>query len=456
LAAVEECLVRYIEVKVSSGEPSTAVSVNGSARPSRVFRGWYIVAALLVIMIFGVGGGLYLFGTLLPALLAEFAWTHAQVSGANSLAMLTMGLLGPVMGRLIDRYGAQTLMSVSAAACGLGFAAQALVGVPALNHVTSPLTQLYVCYVVYGAGLAGIGYVPVNTIVSRWFVKRRGLALGIVAVGTGVGGFLTVPTGWLIDGFGWRVATAVIGSTITAIVVPLVILFIRLRPEDVGLVADDDASSTATHGSRGASEILPAGNSATALTSATFWALAVAFGIYTVTVTIVRIFGIAILREKGFSAPDARFIVAAMALWGILGKIVFGALTDRLPARFVATSAFVLEALGTLFLFASGWRVSIAFPIVYGLPMGGISTLQPVLIGKYFGQGSFGTVYGTLMLLLTIGAATGPVVAGGVYDIGGGYWPTLLVCSVASACAAVIIASRGSAAPDADMTAARS
>src|SRR5207237_10820143 len=100
--------------------------------------------------------------------------------------------------RLIDRYGPRALMSTSAVCCGLGFGAQAAVGkLPAINDVAAPLTQLYLCYVLYGAGLAGIGYVPVNTIVSRWFVRRRGLALGIVAVGVGLGGFLTVPPGWL-------------------------------------------------------------------------------------------------------------------------------------------------------------------------------------------------------------------------------------------------------------------
>ena len=167
---------------MSSAEPGRS----GGDRPAaHLFHGWYIVAASLVIMTFGIGGGLYLFA-----------------------AMIVMGLLGPAVGRVIDRYGPRRLMSASAVCCGAGFAGQALVGsLPGVNRLVTPLTQLYGCYALYGAGLAGIGYVPVNTIISRWFTRRRGLALGTVAIGTGLGGMLTIPAGWLVDRVGWRSAS---------------------------------------------------------------------------------------------------------------------------------------------------------------------------------------------------------------------------------------------------------
>src|SRR5438093_12307147 len=101
----------------------------------RVFHGWSIVAASLVVMTFGVGGGLYLFGTLLPPLASEFGWRRAELSAANSLAMIVMGLLGPVVGRLVDRHGARGVMSIGALACGGGFGAQAIVGtLPGVNR----------------------------------------------------------------------------------------------------------------------------------------------------------------------------------------------------------------------------------------------------------------------------------------------------------------------------------
>src|SRR6266851_2849951 len=122
-----------MEPSVSSAESGRPA---GGRPPAQLFHGWYIVAASLVIMTFGIGGGLYLFGALLPPLLAEFGWTHAELSGANSAAMIVMGLLGPAVGRAIDRYGPRTLMSASAVCCGVGFAGQALVGSqPALNRL---------------------------------------------------------------------------------------------------------------------------------------------------------------------------------------------------------------------------------------------------------------------------------------------------------------------------------
>src|SRR5712671_6283362 len=114
-----------MEASVSSAESGRPVSGRPAAH---LFHGWYIVAASVVIMTFGIGGGLYLFGVLLPPLLAEFHWTHAEASGANSAAMIVMGLLGPAVGRVIDRYGPRRLMSASAVCCGAGFAGQALVG----------------------------------------------------------------------------------------------------------------------------------------------------------------------------------------------------------------------------------------------------------------------------------------------------------------------------------------
>ncbi len=225
------------------------------------------------------------------------------------------------------------------------------------------------------------------------------------------------------------------------IVMPLVALVIRLGPEEMGLLPDgrlpDDTAPPVKRRDRGTAGHAPP---VAVPASATFWVLSVAFGVYTVTVTVVRVFGIALLQEKGFPAPDARFVMGALALWGIVGKVGFGALTDRMPARLVATSAFVLEAIGTLFLLGPATALSTAlFSVMYGLPMGGITTLEPALVARYFAPASFGTVYGTLVLLLTFSAAVGPVVAGRVYDLGGGYQPTLIACSIASSAAAVLM-----------------
>lgn len=410
-----------------------------------IFHGWYIVAASLAITTVGMGGGLYLFGVMLPPLLSDFRWTRADLSGANSLAMIVMGLLGPVVGRLIDRYDARWLMVTGAVCCGLGFGAQSVIGtVPALSRIAGPLAQLYACYALYGAGLAGVGFVPVNTIVSRWFTRRRGLALGIVSVGIGLGGLLTIPAGWLIDRLGWRAASALIGFTIAAVAVPLELLVIRSRPEDMGLAADGDEAPAHQAPVGAAGPARPE----SVLWSSTFWALSVAFGIYTVAVTIVRVFGIALLQDKGLEAPAARAVMGALAIWGIVGKVVCGGLADRVPVRAIATSAFLLEALGTLFLLGPATALATAsFAAVYGVPMGGIAALQPLVVAKYFGSATFGAVYGTLMLFLTFAAAAGPVLAGRVYDLGAGYQPTLVACSVATAAAAglMLVAKKPSA-----------
>lgn len=384
-------------------------------------------------MTLGAGGGVYLFGVLLPEVLHAFPWTRAEIAGANSVSMLMMGGLSPVVGRWVDRRDAGPIMALGALVCGGGFAAQALVGrIAAVNAVLPTLAQFYACQLAYGAGLAAIGFTPVNTVVARWFSERRGMALGIVAAGVGLGGFLTVPEGWALDAWGWRVASIVTGGVIALVIAPLAWTTMRVPTGPSG------ATNAPGSGGRGDEA------RAAALASRPFWALALAFSVFTLIVQVVRVHGIALLQDAGSSAADARMVVTGLAVAGVVGKLVFGYLGDRLPPRPLAAASYALLATGLLALLSPTARgATWAFVLAFGLPMGGIATLEPLLVAKYFGAQAFGAVYGTLLLFLTVGAAAGPVLAGYAYDVAGGYGGALWGCVAAAVVSGALAVSAG-------------
>lgn len=409
----------------------------------RFFYGWYIVAAMFAVMVLGFGGAFYLFGVFLPVLTEEFGWSRTQLSGSQSAALILMAVTGPFVGRIVDRWGARRVLAVGALLCTTGFVSLGRVGtVVAVNRLLAPLTQFYLAYLVFALGLTCIGFIPVNTVIATWFNKRRGLAMGIAITGIGFGGSIMVPlAGYLIDNFGWRQAYTWLGLLISLIILPTVALVVKRSPASMGLEPDGEIISQ----ERGPEpppepEEAPHFQLSRLLRSAPFRAQALACAFYNLGTMTVLVHGISLLQERGIEPQNARLMISAMALLGICGKVVFGYLADRLSIQRLSAWLYVLQAGGILLLVlvhspTTGWL----FAIVAGLSMGGVVTLQPLLVGAYFGVRAFGSIYGVLHIMMAGAAAIGPIVAAYLYDVGGGYEPALLAFVAANALGGILI-----------------
>jgi sugar phosphate permease len=304
----------------------------------------------------------------------------------------------------------------------------------ALRASTSSIWFFFIMYFLGAIGIAFAGNVPLNTIVANWFVKKRGLAMGIKATGIGWRGLIMVPVAtWLILDYGWRTAYTSIGMGVLLINIPIVLLLMRwLKPEDKGLLPDGKSSpAQETSAETGRTHKEEAPNSGWTLKSASripaFHLLWLSIYLVFVGQASIMFHGIPLFEDRGASAQVAASLMSTVALLGIVGKLLTGYAVDRLTARSIAIVVFCLYAVAlVVFLVTEGVSILWLFVIMYGLVMGGLTTLAPLLVGQYFGRASFGTIFGTVSIAMTAGVATGPMLMGYVYDATGTYNPALM------------------------------
>ncbi|MBI4498623.1 MAG: MFS transporter [Chloroflexi bacterium] len=393
-----------------------------------MFYGWWIVLACFWLATLSSGVGFYGPGLFVPALAQEFGWSRSALTGAVSAYFLTSGLVGPFLGRYVDRNGPRRVMIGGALLFGCGLLA--------LTQVTA-LWQLYPVWVVMAVGWAGFSGVPINTVIARWFTRRRGLAMSLAVTGFSFGGILIVPWAtWMLATLGWRIALVALVLMTWAVVLPLAALVIVGRPADRGLLPDGTPEPVAAGPKAGA----PDWTARAAVGTPTFWAIAAAFFL-AMTATMAYITNqLAYLLEAGLSPQDAAKAVSLTASTALAGRLGMGLLSDRLPTRLVALLFFLLQSAALLTLVAAqgptGLYLSAA---LFGLAMGGVGTLQPLMIAECFGVRSFGIIMGSIQFLSTLGMAVGPSVPAALYDLTGSYRPAFLALAAFGVMAAACI-----------------
>ncbi|TET49834.1 MAG: MFS transporter [Dehalococcoidia bacterium] len=399
------------------------------------FYGWWIVAASAIILLLAGGVGYYTFGAFFTPLVDEFEWNRAQISLSMSIMGL-VGLAGPLFGMWVDRYGARRVMIPGALVMGLSFACLGF---------TSSIYYFYAMYFVVAVGQMAILHIPVLTLVSQWFEKRRGLATGISVAGLGLGGMIMLPlSAHLISVLGWQWTYRILGAAVCAVLVPLIILVIRDSPRDIGMLPDGEK-----HVDREGHQRMPLSDSSmqiprwtlsSALRTPTFWLLVASFTLVFVGTSSLIAHAVPFFVGQGFSNQVASTILGSTVGVSILGRISTGHLSDRVPVKYVAALFFMLQAGGLLLLIVPGTQVSIpAFVIVLGLAMGGLFVLEPLVIREYFGLDSFASIYGGLWAFETLGWGAGPYITGYIFDKTGSYNTAFIAFIFATLLATVLV-----------------
>ena len=204
-------------------EPVLLASFDPMTQPRReLFYGWRIVGASFLILLIAVGIGLYGPPVFLVPLQDHFGWSRAAIAGGSAVAFLTAGVVAPLVGVLIDRYGSRKVMVTGALVMGGAFC---------LLSAIRSLWQFYALNVIVAIGISLVAFIPNQTLISNWFHRKRGLAMGITLAGIGFGGLAMPPlAAFMIADFGWRVAYAVLGSLVLLIVVTVTLAVVRSRP----------------------------------------------------------------------------------------------------------------------------------------------------------------------------------------------------------------------------------
>jgi MFS family permease len=384
-------------------------------RPTWQFYGWWgiVLPAFVIIWITNALtlAGLNVFDA---ELLAELGVERGPLKFGDTIQLLVSGALAPVGGWLADRYGVRPVMVVGALLLSAG-----LYGYSTVDS----LGDVYLMRVLTGAALAGAGLVICVTIVSRWFVAKRGLALGLMLSGTSLGNAV-IPqlNAALIAEHGWREAFTII-CVVPLLLLPLVLFVVKEWPERIGLQALGAEAARA-----GVDPKLLAGYEfGDALRTANFWLIGTAA--FCTFFAILGLSGNLFLHasDLGLGPADAARAYFPLFVMGLVGKITAGALADQLPRKAVFGGCLALMLAGTALLATLDKGLLMPALYLFGLGWGGNYTMLQGLVADVFGARSLGRILGGITVLDATGGALGPWVTGALFDASHSYRPAFLV-----------------------------
>ena len=397
----------------------------------RIFFGWYIVGASLLLMIYHAGAFIYGFTAFIEPISLTFGWSYAQISIAMSLRGLESGFLEPLWGIMVDRWPARRLsfMGVILYGMGLLFVSQA-----------TSLVMFYAGFIIMGAGSSlSISMLPQTTI-ARWFKRHLGKASGTLYMGVGVGGTLVPLVVLMIDGLGWQTALVFLALGAWMMGIPLSSLF-RTRPEEHGLLPDGETQTDLKE--VGYSTNPDFGVSVKeALKMRAFWHIGIAsffqMGSLSALVTHIMPYFASIGIERSVAAT----FTMCFPLASLAARLPFGWFSDIFKKKYMMAVSLSFVSIGLLLFHLLGHDflfLTVPFIIIGGFGTGGMMPIRTPIIREYFGTKNFGKIYGLSQLSLTFAMLIGSPLAGWVYDKSGTYDPIWLVFCVANMIGVIIM-----------------
>ena len=400
----------------------------------KLFYGWYIVGACFLLSLF-VGGTVVLgFTAFFEPIANEFSWSYTEVSFAVSFREVTVGLFAPLIGFFVDRWGPRRLLFSGTILLGLSFIL--------LSNISS-LSTFYGVFVLIALGLSGLSPTVFVVAVSNWFKKKAGLTIGIMTCGIAFGSLLIPIIVELIDAYDWRYTIFMLGVAAWVIGIPLSML-VRHRPEQYGLLPDGDINSTNNSQDGPIPENSFEANISVkaALKSRTFWHIGLAMTLAFLSINSVIVHVMPYLSSIGFSRSSSSMVATAIPLVSVIGRISSGWLADRYNKKRIAIGFIGIAGLGLVFFSYISkdmiWLL-ILFIGLFGIGWGSHFTIRASLLREYFGKTNFGTIFGFMMTLTSLGALTGPIFAGWVFDHWGSYYAVWLILAGLNLIAIIIL-----------------
>lgn len=387
-----------------------------SATKTRFFYGWVIVAVATLAL--AVSNGLSIGGipVFYKSIREDFV-SRGAVAGDEaesfiafcaSLTFLCSGLVSPFAGWLIQKFPLKNLMLFGCALLGCGLV---------LHATAHSVALVYTARIMMGISLGFVGVLPSVVLVSNWFARRRGTALGILLTGTSIGGVVIPPLATpLIERFGWRPAMAFVSLIIWLLLAPAIIFLVRSRPSEIGLRPDGD------HEKPG---LTPADSSdgltfAEAIKTPIFWifSLGAALIFYPIFVTSQQL--ILQTARIGFTAWQGTLVLSGLFAVSVAGKFLFGYLSDKFaPVRIILLCTAVMFA-STFLLLDLNTATAFVFLVPFGLGYGGAFVLIQRLAADFFGHRDYPKILGAITIGETLGAVVGGLLTGWLADRYGG------------------------------------
>lgn len=419
---------------MAAGPSALRIPLAARFVPRTQFYGWYIAIACALLMFVGVGVGYYGLPIFLKPLREDHGWTTTQVSWAPAIYFCVSGLTGAVVGPLIDRHGPTRFMAVGMLVNGVS---AGFIG------VVNELWQLYLVYFVFALAFGMSSAIAVNAIMTRWFIRKRALAMSISSTGVSAGGIVLAPVAAkLIDIGGLALATPILGALVLIVGLPVVFFVVAWDPRQMGLLPDGD---TEVAGPRAAQTDLHRvqmrqWTRAEAVRTVGFWAIFVAFLLVLIAQTGYIIHQVTFLEEQLGSRSEAAFTISVTALGSVIARLAVGIFADGVDKRLLTFVLFVVQGTCTLLIIHTDNAAAIwAITLIFGFTIGNVYMMQSLLVGEIFGLVSFGTVFGLISLAGQVGSGLGPIGVGFLHDQTDGYVVPFTMTAVLTYVAAVVV-----------------
>jgi MFS family permease len=410
------------------------------------YYGWLIIGIAFVTMAIGVTARTA-YSLLMPPLIDEFGWERGLAAGAFSFGFLVSAVLSPIVGWVVDTRGPRIVILTGALLLTAGLL---LAG-----YMERPWHLYATLGVLVGGGANMMTYTVHSQFLPNWFVRRRGLAIGIAFAGVGVGAIVLLP--WLqsiILTEGWRVACRAMALLVILVAAPLNFL-VRKKPEDIGLQADGASQPVAATWQRTPTNIVdPAWAAidwtlARAMRTSRFWCIVLGYFCGIIAWYAVQVHQTKYLIEIGFTPLVAAWALGIVSVVGIPGQIVLGALSDRIGREWVWTAGCAGFAICYLALIALEHSPSQALLYVMVVSQGflgyALTSVMGPIVAEVFEGPHYGSIFGTITVALIGGGAAGPWIAGVIHDATGSYrlaFTLCIACCVVSAAAIWMAAPR--------------
>ena len=379
---------------------------------NKFFYGWYIVSAGFSIQLLIGSLMIHSFTAYFPLLEAQFGWSRATLSGAFALSRAESGLLGPLQGWLIEKYGPRMMAVFGMCLFGIGFI---------LFSQIDSILGYYVTFFLMAAGSSIAGHLTVATAIINWFNRKRGIAVGLSSTGFGLAGILVPLIAWSLTTQGWRDPAFYSGIGIIIVGIP-VSLILRRDPEPYGYLPDgDNRSEVGTIDNQ--DQDLTGFTVREAIKTSSFWYLGIGHALSLLTEGAVSLHLVAhVVDSVGLSVTIASTAVAVMTVFFVTGQVVGGFLGDKYSKRWLAAIGTLMHAVALLILaYSTNIIMVYIFSILHGSAWGLRGPIMATIRADYFGRAYFPSIMGFSSLIIMLGMTVGPLFACYMADVFGDY-----------------------------------
>ena len=389
---------------------------NPWAKARSGFYGWWMVAVSGFIMVITAVPVFQASAVWAVALESQFGWSRTQLGLALSFTRVEGSLTGPIAGYLVDRMGTRFMVFTGLLVLTVGFF---------LFSQVQNLWMFYLAYFVMSVGQGQAGWLTVMTLLNHWFVRHRGMAMGLAMVGMGIGTLILVPViAWLIDPdadrLGWRRTLEILAvvSLVSAIVLPKVV---RNKPEDVGQHPDGvpPVVATALNADSEPELELTIGQ---ALRTQAFWCISFGHGLGSMVVLAIMSHLGLLLRDMGYGLQTTGWVIMVQTAVAIIFQFLGGWIGDRIPKNVALFIFTAIQGIGVVFLTLGPEMINFyAFAVLFGIGFGGRTPLTTAIRGDYFGRASFGKILGISTVPMNVLLLVAAPMAGFMRDELGDY-----------------------------------